>query len=338
MSLGAWGDGMVKMNGNLRRRQRGKTAAEAAMDALPAGLADGLDGFVAYLELEKGSSGHTVEGYQRDGVECARWLARETGKTEWAQVAGEDLHGWVEQLAKEGYGTASLARKLSAVRHLGRYLVAEGRIAGDFTELLRSPRKGRRLPETLSEAEVARLLEQPSRETARGLRDRAILELLYSSGLRASELCGLTLQQVNLEEGTVRVESGKRAKDRLVPVGRAAVAALEAYLRRGRPELVRKTTGSIFFLSNRGGALSRKTLWYWVSRYAAEALPGRKVKPHQLRHSFATHLLQNGADLRAIQEMLGHADVATTEIYTHVDRERVVEVHEQYHPRKRGTI
>lgn len=309
---------------------------EAALDALPPALAEGLDGFAAYLELEKGAARPTVEAYQQDLVQLAGWLARERGCADWEAVDAAAVSGWMGQLSLDGYGTASLARKLSALRHLGRYLVAEKRIGKDFTELARSPQRGRRLPETLSVEEVALLLDRPSRESAQGLRDRAILELLYSSGLRASELCALTLQQVDLEEGTVRVEAGKRDKDRLVPVGGTAVTALRVYLQNGRPELVRPASGSAFFLSNRGGPLSRKTLWYWVNRYAREALPERRVKPHQLRHSFATHLLQNGADLRAIQEMLGHADVATTEIYTHLDRERVTEVHGRFHPRNRA--
>jgi integrase/recombinase XerD len=222
------------------------------------------------------------------------------------------------------------------LRHFARYLLSEHRVAEDFTELLTSPKKERPLPETLSVEEVGQLLRAPREDSARGLRDRAFLELLYSSGLRVSELCALTLQQVNLEEGYLRVEAGKRNKDRMVPVGARAVEALQRYLDSARPALVRSRTGSAFFLSNRGGPLSRKTIWYWLRNYAEKAGIERPVKPHLLRHSFATHLLQNGADLRAIQEMLGHADIGTTEIYTHVDGGTLAAVHDRFHPRNRG--
>ena len=205
----------------------------------------------------------------------------------------------------------------------------------DFTELVSAPRLSRRLPGQMSADEVEALLEAPSRHSAQGLRDRAFLELMYSSGLRVSELCGLSLQDVDLEEGFLRVQAGKRGKDRLIPVGSRAVEAVQCYLHHGRPNLVKGRTGSDLFLSNRGTAMSRKTVWHWIKQYAGRAgMDPAMIKPHLLRHSFATHLLANGADLRAIQEMLGHADISTTEIYTRVDRQRLVDSHSKYHPRK----
>lgn len=319
-----------------KQRTERRSALEQSLDGLPQDLADPIEGFGAFIELEKGHAGMTVEGYQTDLCQCARFLASERGRGDWRQVATEDLAAWVGLLTREAYRTSSLARKVSALRHFARYLLSEHRVAEDFTELLVSPKKERPLPETLSVEEVGQLLRAPREDSARGLRDRAFLELLYSSGLRVSELCALTLQQVNLEEGYLRVEAGKRNKDRMVPVGARAVEALRRYLATARPALVRSRTGSAFFLSNRGGPLSRKTIWYWLRNYAEKAGIERPVKPHLLRHSFATHLLQNGADLRAIQEMLGHADIGTTEIYTHVDGGTLAAVHDRFHPRNRG--
>jgi len=191
------------------------------------------------------------------------------------------------------------------------------------------------VPGTLSAAEVERLLAAPSGGDAFGLRDRALLELFYASGLRVSELAGITLQQVDLENGFLRV-FGKGSKERVVPVGGKAAEAVRVYLAAGRAQFVKAKTGSASFLSERGGPLSRKTLWYLVQKYAAAAGIERGVKPHQLRHSFATHLLGGGADLRSIQEMLGHANLATTQIYTTVDDRRLVEQHAKFHPRNQG--
>ncbi len=319
---------------SLRKQHRWSESIDEAIDALPADLAEGLDAFGVFIELEKGHSRHTVEAYQRDLCQCAGYLASRCGRKAWAEVTGRDISQWLESLSRQDYSTASLARKLSAVRHCARFLVSERHISADFTELLSAPKLTRKLPETLSAEEVEALLDAPSRHSPQGLRDRAFLELMYSSGLRASELCSLELQDVDLEEGFVRVQAGKRGKDRLVPVGSRAVAAVEQYLHHGRPGFVRGKTGSALFLSNRGSAISRKTVWHWIQKYAATAGIKKPVKPHLLRHSFATHLLSNGADLRAIQEMLGHADIGTTEIYTRVDRKRLMEAHERFHPRK----
>ncbi len=229
---------------------------------------------------------------------------------------------------------ASLARKLTALRGLARYLVSQRLRTDDFTELLSGPKLTRRIPGTLSAGDVAKLLAAPTGGDPFALRDRAILELFYSSGLRVSELGGLLLQQVDLENGFIRV-FGKGSKERVVPVGRQAATALTDYLVSGRPHFVRTRTGSALFLSERGGPLSRQMLWVLVKKYAQRAGIDKPVKPHLLRHSFATHLLAGGADLRAIQEMLGHANISTTQIYTAVDEQRLVGHHAKFHPRNR---
>jgi integrase/recombinase XerD len=217
---------------------------------------------------------------------------------------------------------------------LARHLVKEGMRPDDFTALLSGPKLGRKIPATLSADEVARLMAAPTGGDARALRDRALLELFYSSGLRVSELAGLTLQQVDLEHGFIRI-FGKGAKERIVPLGGKACDALLTYLASGRPHLVKPKTGSQFFLNPRGQALSRVALWMIVKKHAARAGIAKNVKPHALRHSFATHLLTGGADLRAIQEMLGHASISTTQIYTAVEPRRLVDHHAKYHPRNR---
>jgi integrase/recombinase XerD len=318
----------------LKKTTRWSESIDSAIDSLPPGLADGLDAFGVFIELEKGHSRHTVEGYQRDLCQCAQFIATKQRRSSWGSVGEADVTAWLRSLDATDYSAASLARKLSAVRHCARFLLAEKIIKTDFTELISAPKLARRLPDTLSPEDVEALLDAPSRHSPQGLRDRAFLELMYSSGLRVTELCNLNLQDIDLDEGFLRVEAGKRGKDRLIPVGGKAADAVQAYLHHGRPSLVRSKTGSALFLSNRGASMSRKTIWYWIKQYASRAGIKKPVKPHLLRHSFATHLLSNGADLRAIQEMLGHADIGTTEIYTQVDRKRLVEAHGKYHPRK----
>jgi len=316
-------------------RKRWSSAIDSAIDALPPALADGVDAFGVFIELEKGHSPHTLEGYLSDLCQCAVFLSLTRKLTDWRAVDEEALASWLHKLDGDAFSAASVARKLSALKHFARFLIAENRIQRDFTELLSAPKLVRQLPDTLNPEEVDRLLEAPSRHTAQGLRDRAFLELMYSSGLRVSELCQLLLQDIDTEEGFLRVQAGKRGKDRLVPVGGRALEALGCYLHTARPQLVRTKTGSTLFLSKRGGPLSRKTVWYWIKTYAERAGIDKPVKPHLLRHSFATHLLANGADLRAIQEMLGHADIGTTEIYTRVDRSHLVEAHARFHPRRK---
>jgi len=295
------------------------------------GLAEPLEAYLAYLDLERGLSPNTLDAYRRDLEHCSRHL-QQTGAEDWGSVTSTQVTDWVFRLDTEHYAVSSLARKLASIRGLARYLVREKIRPDDVTELISGPKARRRVPETLSLEEVDRLLEAPRPMDAYGVRGRALLELLYSSGLRVSEIASLTLQQVDLKRGLVRV-TGKGSKERIVPVGAKAVEAIESYLVSARPVFVKPKTGSHLFLSERGRPLSRKTIWVILKGYALDAGIEKKVRPHLLRHSFATHLLSGGADLRSIQEMLGHADIATTQIYTAVESRRLLDQHEQFHPR-----
>ena len=298
------------------------------------GFASDIEAFLGFMSLERGLARNTISGYRRDLDQAATFVARH-GATSWRTVAADQVAAWVQSLSRADYTPASLARKLSALRMLSRYLVREKRRDDDFAALLVRPKPARKIPETLTVDEIARLVTAPSGGGPRSLRDRAMLELFYSSGLRVSELAALTLQQIDLQQGFLRV-FGKGSKERIVPVGTKACAALETYLMAGRPQLVRSHTGSAFFLNHRGRALSRVALWKIVTAHAKRAGITRKVKPHALRHSFATHLLTGGADLRAIQEMLGHASISTTQIYTAVEPRRLLDHHAKFHPRNRG--
>ena len=313
--------------------RRSTPSRTLALSRAPAAFAGDIDGFIAFLDLERGLSRHTRENYQRDLDQAAAWLARQA-VADWRSVSAAQASEWLHALTRADFAVASLARKLTALRVFARYLVREKLRADDFTALLAGPKLGRRLPGTLSVDDVSRLLAAPGAGDPAALRDRALLELLYSSGLRVTELGNLLLQQIDLEQGFLRV-FGKGSKERVVPIGRRACAALATYLSAGRPHFVKARTGSQLFLSNRGGALSRITLWYIVKKHARRAGITHNVKPHLLRHSFATHLLSGGADLRAIQEMLGHASIATTQIYTAVEPQRLLDQHAQFHPRNR---
>ncbi|MFT3870212.1 MAG: site-specific tyrosine recombinase XerD [Nibricoccus sp.] len=315
-------------------RLRQKHAADLERSKAPGGFVEDIDGYIAFLKLERGLSRHTQTGYQTDLDQCANFLARK-GVTDWRNVTPAEVESWILSLSGKDYSATSLARKLTALRGLARHLVRENLRKDDFTQLLAGPKLQRRIPGTLTELEVERLLTAPAGGDAMALRDRAILELFYSSGLRVSELSGLTLQQVDLKEGFLRV-FGKGSKERVVPIGGRAATALETYLVAGRSHFVKPKTGSAVFLSERGTAISRKMLWVLVKKYALRAGITKTVKPHLLRHSFATHLLGGGADLRAIQEMLGHANLATTQIYTAVEEKRLVDHHAKFHPRNKG--
>jgi integrase/recombinase XerD len=299
------------------------------MDA--SAFASDIDAYLAYLDLERGLSPNTRENYQRDLEQCAAFVARR-GASDWRTVSADQAGAWVRSLSRGA--ASSQARKLTALRMFARFMVRERLRSDDFTALLSGPKLARRLPETLSSAEIGRLLASPSGGDPPSLRDRALLELFYSSGLRVSELAALTLQQVDLKEGFARV-FGKGSKERVVPIGERALAALGTWVASGRPHFVKARTRSELFLSSRGKALSRVGLWGIVKKHAKRAGITKSVKPHLLRHSFATHLLSGGADLRSIQEMLGHASISTTQIYTAVEGKRLLDQHARYHPRNR---
>jgi len=300
---------------------------------IPETLAEIVEAFAIHAELEKGLSPNTMAGYFSDLEQCAGFLTS-LGIKEWILVKPEHISLWISSLSGDDYAVASLARKLTSVRLMARFLVRESIRPDDFSELLSGPKMVRRMPLTLTPEEVDRLLEAPDSNTPYGLRDRAMLELFYSSGLRVSELAGLELHQLDFDQGFLRV-FGKGSKERLVPVGSKAATAIQSYLDSGRSFFVKPHTGSDLFLSERGKAISRKMLWVIIKRYATVAGIEKPVKPHLLRHSFATHLLNGGADLRAIQEMLGHADISTTQIYTSVEESRLLEQHGKFHPRNR---
>ncbi len=310
-----------------------KRASTENASTTPAGFADDLDAFLNFIDLERGLSKNTVVAYRRDLEQVARYFSKH-GAGDWRTVTPAQAAAWIQSLSCARYTAASLARKLTALRMLARFLVREKMREHDFTALLTGPKLARKIPGTLNETEVSRLLAAPTGGDPRALRDRALLELFYSSGLRVSEIAALMLQQIDLQNGFIRV-FGKGAKERVVPVGGKAAEALTIYLASGRPHFVKPRTGSQFFLNKSGTALSRVMIWMLVKKYAARAGITKNVKPHGLRHSFATHLLTGGADLRAIQEMLGHASISTTQIYTAVEPQRLVEHHAKYHPRNK---
>ncbi len=299
----------------------------------PGKFAHEIEEYLALIGLERGLSPHTLAAYRRDLDQAAQFFSGR-GVTDWRSLAPAQAGEWIHSLSGANYAVASLSRKLSALRMLARHLVREKVRDDDFTALLSGPKMVRRMPHTLSVDEVARLVAAPVASDPLSLRDRALLELFYSSGLRVSELAALSLQQVELGQGFLRV-FGKGSKERVVPIGSKALDALTVYLSAGRPHLVRPHTSSHFFLNHRGRGISRVALWMIVKKHAKRAGITKNVKPHALRHSFATHLLTGGADLRAIQEMLGHASIATTQIYTAVEPQRLRSHHAKFHPRNR---
>ena len=283
------------------------------------------------LSLEDGASPRTIEAYRRDVVRCAAF-ARAHGVTDASALTPGLLREFVYHLKDLGLAGASIRRNISALRTWFRVLLAEGLVTQDPTERLDTPQRWRTLPEVLSVDEVTRLLAAPGLDEPLAFRDRAMLELAYGAGLRVSEWITLAVKDVLLQEGLVRV-LGKGNKERLVPIGRSAIGAVAVYLRELRPVLERGTGQGVLFLNSRGAPLTRMGAWKILRKYVSLAGIEKTVSPHTLRHSFATHLLEGGADLRAVQEMLGHADIATTQIYTHVDREYLRTVHKQFHPR-----
>jgi integrase/recombinase XerD len=291
----------------------------------------GLEGFRDFLALEAGHSEHTVEAYLRDVRRLAEFAASK-GVRDPGRVSRELLREFIYLLKDLGLSPATIRREISAVRTYYGFLVGEGRVPADPSDRLESPRRGRVLPDTLTVRDVEALLASPGVDEPLAWRDRALLELAYGAGLRVSELCGLGTTDLVLTENLVRV-FGKGGKERLVPIGRTVVGAVSVYLHQLRPTLDRGKTQGRLLLNRRGQPLSRVGAWGIVKRAATRAGIRKRVTPHTLRHSFATHLLEGGADLRAVQEMLGHADLSTTQIYTHVDREYLRSVHKRFHPR-----
>lgn len=300
--------------------------APAPEPLLPAS-ADAIAAYLDEVWLERGLSDNTLAAYRRDLTQLARALPGPL-----LDATPGALMACVAERFAAGYQTRSSARWLSCVKGFYRHQVRKGRLEDDPSAELTAPKLGRSLPGSLSEAEVSALLAAPDVDDAVGLRDRAMLELLYASGLRISELVGLTLAMVNRRQGVVRIV-GKGGKERLVPVGQEALAWLERYLEEGRPALVHRSACAALFPSRRGRTMTRQTFWHAIKRYARAAGISREISPHTLRHAFATHLLNHGADLRAVQMMLGHADLSTTQIYTHIAQRRLKALHQAHHPR-----
>ena len=290
-----------------------------------------LEPFHEYLALEVGSSPRTLEAYDRDLSRLAQWASAKALQSP-SQLTPQSLREFVYHMKDIGLSPASIRRSVSAIRTYFKFLIGEGLLTADPSERLETPKKWRTLPEVLSVEEVSRLLASVSIDESLAFRDRALLELAYGAGLRVSEWIGVGIQDVLPEDGVVRV-FGKGAKERLVPIGRSAIGAVGMYLRELRPRLEKGEGKGRLFLNSRGKPLSRMGAWNILRKYVEVARIGRHVSPHTLRHSFATHLLEGGADLRAVQEMLGHVDISTTQIYTHVDREYLRSVHKQFHPR-----
>jgi len=290
-----------------------------------------IERFCDHLWLEDGLANLTLAAYRRDLESFAAWLEKERARGLDAAVAG-DLEAYLAWRFARRTQPRSAARYTSALKRFYRYLLRERLIATDPTLNLDSPKLSRALPRTLTEADVARLLASTAPDTPPGLRDRAMLETLYATGLRVSELVGLKLAAVNLGDGVLRV-TGKGNKDRLVPLGEEAVLWLRRYLSDARPQLQGKQLSDAMFITARGGGMTRQAFWYLIKRRARLAGITRPLSPHTLRHAFATHLLNHGADLRVVQMLLGHSDISTTQIYTHVARERLKQLHAQHHPR-----
>ena len=286
--------------------------------------------YFQHIQVERGLSPNTVAAYRRDLTRFGQYCQRQKLKV--AAVGRKDAAAYLGELYGAGLDSRSVARALSSLRNFFRFCVQENFCHKDPTEQIESPRVWKRLPNFLSEEEVGRLLKQPDGATPLGLRDGAMLELLYATGMRVSELVGLKVGDVQLDAGFVRCV-GKGDKERVVPVGRKALSALETYLRDGRGKLSRKRTTSHLFLSRRGRGVSRQQFWHRLKIYARTAGIRKTLSPHVLRHSFATHLLEHGADLRSVQMLLGHSDISTTQIYTHVAQEHLKELHRKHHPR-----
>jgi integrase/recombinase XerD len=289
-----------------------------------------IERFLDTLWLEHGLSENTLNAYRSDLQGLAQWLS--TQECDLLTAGRADLLAYLQRRVERGAKPRSSARLLSSVRRFYRHLVRERLLSEDPSARIDAPKLGRALPKSLTEGEVEALLSAPDNSDLLGMRDRAMLEVLYASGLRVSELISLTLPQVNLQQGLVKV-IGKGNKERLVPLGEEALSWLERYIRESRALLLGTTQSDVLFPSRRGSAMTRQAFWQLIKRYAVQAGISKPLSPHTVRHAFATHLLNHGADLRVVQLLLGHSSLSTTQIYTHVARERLKTLHAQHHPR-----
>jgi len=291
-----------------------------------------LVNFMEHLLVERGLAKNTLESYRRDLRRFAKHLESLDLADKTDHMKPADIINYMGRLRTEGLAAASISRNLAAIRTFFHYLYRENLISVDPTITLESPKIMRHLPAVLSETEVIKLLEQPTRKNAADFRDKAMLEVLYATGIRVSELISLTVANVNLTVGYIKC-FGKGSKERLVPIGSTAAGAVIEYLEKGRNKIRHAPSEPTLFLNLQGRKMTRQAFWLMIKKYARRAGINRTITPHTLRHSFASHLLEHGADLRAVQEMLGHADISTTQIYTHVTRGHLKEVYDKTHPR-----
>lgn len=290
-----------------------------------------LEEFINYLNVERGLSLHTLDAYKSD---LARFIAflNKRGVKSLDDATRETIGAYLMVEKARGMSPTSLSRNLAAIKVFFRFLASNRFVRTDITDVIESPKIWKHLPEVLSIDEVEKLLDSPRPTTHYGRRDRALIELMYATGVRVSEAAGLKVADVNLEVGYIRC-MGKGSKERIVPLGRVARKALDSYLKLTRPHFLRLRTSEALLLTRQGKPFTRQGLWKIIKGYAKHAKIQKRITPHTLRHSFATHLLSGGADLRIVQEMLGHADISTTQTYTHVDRDRLKSIHKQFHPR-----
>lgn len=291
-----------------------------------------IKNFKSYLILEKGLSDNTVKSYDSDLKRFAEFLAMSAVKS-FQMATAEDISQFLVLLHEAGLNNTSKARYLSTLRSFYKYLLINKKIEEDITESVDVPKIGRKLPDTLSYLEVEKILAAPDTESLAGIRDKAILEVMYACGLRVSELTGLSAKDIIIDSEIVRV-FGKGSKERIVPIGSVALEWIAKYIAEVRPKFIKMNNlNETLFLNQKGGKLTRMAIWKFIDKYTKLAMIEKKVHPHTFRHSFATHLIEGGADLRAVQEMLGHSDISTTQIYTHLDRDFIKSVHKSYHPR-----
>ncbi len=290
-----------------------------------------IDEFLNYLSVERGLARNTLLAYRRDLEKYIEYLSQKSIKAS-NQVSREHVSNFMFDLKKHDMSATSICRNLAAVKMFHRFLVRENLAKEDPTTLVDTPKLWTRIPSVLTQAEIESMIAAASGKKAQQVRDQAILEIFYASGLRVSELADLKTTSINYDVGFVRAV-GKGSKERIIPLGKKAREALQKYLLKARPQLLKSQANDVLFLSRLGKKISRQSLWAVIKFYARKANIKKTIKPHTLRHTFATHLLEHGADLRSVQEMLGHADISTTQIYTHVDKERLKKVHKQFHPR-----
>ncbi len=291
-----------------------------------------INEFINYLSVERGLADNTLLAYRRDLEKYAQFL-ESAGVGAIQQVSRDRVTGYMHEQKHRGLSVTSICRSLAAIKMFHRFLVRERLAKEDPTNLVDTPKIWKRVPDVLSATEMETMLKVSAHgRKDQNIRDNAILELFYASGMRVSELVGVKLEQINFDVGYVRC-IGKGRKERVIPIGRRAQEAVRKYCAKVRPKLLKSIPTSVLFLSRLGKAMSRQIVWKIIKAYAKKANIKKGIKPHTLRHSFATHLLERGADLRSVQEMLGHSDISTTQIYTHVDRERLKTIHKQFHPR-----